>query len=280
MDDIRNVWAPLALELGGHERFFVGCLNADHVRVWRIAMEAAGVPPTTITRRLNVLSSLHKYAAEKMDLPRNPVTQDDRPHIDKQNSSTSTPVLEKEEIQAVVARSESLPDLVTSQLLYILASRVSEMCAADVDDLVHRGRRTYIDLTRKENKERLLPLPLELAENLDEYLDGRTTGPLLLDSKGDRLDRHDVARMLTRLGKRAGVLPGRDLTPHVLRASRITHMLDDEIPLAEVQAFADHDNPATTIAYNNRRRKDQRNQGHVDAGATVLADVVPKFRRA
>src|SRR5579859_1256558 len=86
-DDLRTVWAPYARELG-YDRFALGLLTADHVRAWRIREEANGASRTTIGRRLNSLSSLHRYAAEKVDgLGRNPVTQDDRPQIDKRNSS-------------------------------------------------------------------------------------------------------------------------------------------------------------------------------------------------
>ncbi|MFF4403565.1 tyrosine-type recombinase/integrase [Streptomyces sp. NPDC001404] len=277
-DDIRRIWAAYAQELG-HDRFHLGCFNADHIRAWRIRMEAQGSPRSTIGRYLNSLSSLHTYAAEKVDLPKNPVTQDDRPKVDKGNTSTSTPVLEVEEIQAVAAGAENEFDLLVVSLLYALAGRISEMCAADVTDRIERGRRSYLDVTRKESKERILPLPLSVAEMLDAHTEGRSDGPLLLDSKGDRLDRHDVARLLARLGRKAEVLPGRKLTPHVLRASRITHMLDAKVPLAEVQAFADHDNPATTVGYWNRRNKAQRNAEHVDAAEAVFADVVPQFRR-
>jgi site-specific recombinase XerD len=255
-DDIRRVWAAYAQELG-HERFSVGIFTRDHIRA---------------------LSSLHVYASERIDLPRNPVTQDDTPRVESGNSSTSTPVLEVNEIQAVIAQSKDEFDLLVVTLLYALAGRVTEMCAADVTDRVERGRRSFLDVTRKENKERLLPLPLSVAELLDAHTVGRPEGALLLDSKGDRLDRHDVGRMLARMGKHAGVLPGRKLTPHVMRASRITHMLDEGVPLAEVQAFADHDNPATTVGYWDRRNKGQRNAAHVDAAEAVFADVIPKFR--
>lgn len=277
VDNIRRVWAPYAQELG-HERFSLGCFNADHIRAWRLRMEGREKSLKTIGRYLNVLSSLHVYAAEKIDLPKNPVTQDDRPPIDKWNTSTSTPILEVEDIQAVAGQAESELDLLVVSLLYALAGRVTEMCAADVTDRVERGRRSFLDVTRKQNKERLLPLPVTVAEMLDAHTAGRSEGPLLLDSKRDRLDRHDVARMLTRMGKRAAVLPGRKLTPHVMRASRITHMLDEGIPLAEVQAFADHDNPATTVGYWNRRNKAKRNATFVDAAEAVFASVVPKFR--
>ncbi|MFG3127315.1 tyrosine-type recombinase/integrase [Streptomyces tendae] len=293
VDDIRRVWASYAQELG-HERFALGCFTPDHVRAWRLRMEGRGKPPTTIARYLNALSSLHTYAAEKIDLPKNPVTQDDRPKVDKGNTSRSTPVLEVEEVQAVVRAAENEFDALIVLLLYTLAGRVSEMCAADVTDRIERGRRSYLDVTRKEHKERILPLPTTVAELLDAHTAGRTEDALLLDSAGHRLDRHDVARLLTRLGRKARVLtcptvnqPShafsrckvcRKLTPHVLRASRITHMLDDHVDLAEVQAFADHDNPATTVGYWKRRNKGQRNAAHVDAAEALFGGLTDRFR--
>ena len=294
VDDIRRVWGSYAQELG-HERFALGCFNADHIRAWRIRMEARETPPTTIARYLNALSSLHTYAAEKIDLPKNPVTQDDRPKVDKGNTSRSTPVLEIDEIQAVAAAGENEFDLLVVTLLYTLAGRVTEMVAADVTDRIERGRRSFVDVTRKEHKERILPLPVGVAELLDAHTAGRAEGPLLLDADGRRLDRHDVARLLTRLGRKARVLTCsqidgpekhtfakckvcRKLTPHVLRASRITHMLDAGEPLAEVQAFADHDNPATTVGYWNRRKKGERNAAHVDAAEALFNGIADRFR--
>ncbi|MFD9076614.1 tyrosine-type recombinase/integrase [Streptomyces lasiicapitis] len=294
VDDIRRVWGGYAQELG-HERFALGCFNADHIRAWRLRMEGRDAPPTTISRYLNALSSLHTYAAEKIDLPKNPVTQDDRPKVDKGNTSRSTPVLEVDEVQAVVRAAENGFDALVVLLLYTLAGRVSEMCAADVTKRIERGRRSYLDVTRKKAKPRILPLPVTVAELLDAHTADRTEGPLLLDADGRRLDRHDVARLLTRLGRKARVLTCsqvdgperhsftkckicRKLTPHVLRASRITHMLDDHVDLAEVQAFADHDNPATTVGYWKRRNKGQRNAAHVDAAEALFGDITDRFR--
>ena len=294
VDDIRRVWGGYAQTIG-HERFALGIFTADHIRSWRLNMEAQGAPPTTIARYLNALSSLHTYAAQKIDLPKNPVTQDDRPKVDKGNTSRSTPVLEVDEIQAVANAAENEFDALVVLLLYTLAGRVTEMVAADVTKRIERGRRSFLDVTRKEHKERILPLPTTVAELLDAHTGSRTEGPLLLDSEGRRLDRHDVARLLTRLGRKARVLTCpkvdgpekhsftkckvcRKLTPHVLRASRITHMLDAHVDLAEVQAFADHDNPATTVGYWNRRNKGERNAAHVDAAEALFSGITDRFR--
>ncbi|GHB68283.1 hypothetical protein GCM10010347_43020 [Streptomyces cirratus] len=110
-----------------------------------------------------------------------------------------------------------------------------------------------------------------LAELLVRLIDGRTDGALLLDSQGRRLDRHDVDRILTRLGKRAGVLTSRDLTPHVLWVSRLAHMHDDKTPLEEIQEFAGHDDPATTHSYVRRRGDQERRARHAVAGADKIS---------
>ncbi|MFE7531108.1 tyrosine-type recombinase/integrase [Kitasatospora sp. NPDC057542] len=308
VDDIRRTWANYARELG-HDRFSIGCFAPEQITAWRIRMEAEGVRPATadrpaqgarpatIARKLRSLSSLHVYAAERRDGLRNPVLRDDLPRIDKGNTSSSTPVLEKEEIQALYRAAESELDLLVVELLYTLAGRVGEMCAADVTSRIERGRRSYLNVTRKEAKERILPLGVALAERLDAHTAGRTDGPLLLDAASNRLDPSDVDRILTRLGHRARVLtcpdtdrppgPGRerhafkrcercrDVTPHILRASRITHLLDDGVDLVEVQAFADHDNPATTVGYRERRQIHARNAALVDAGSALFEGLRP-----
>ncbi|MFB4304428.1 tyrosine-type recombinase/integrase [Actinomadura sp. NTSP31] len=273
-DDLRRVWAPLARELG-HEAFFVGCLTREHVRMWRLRQEAAGAAARSIGRYVACLSSLHAYAAGRMDpAPANPVTQDDRPRVTAERSAGSTPVLEVDQVRAVAACAAGELDLLVVMLLYSLAGRVTELCAADVTDLGRDGDRSVLAVTRKGGKRRTMPLPHRCADLLRRHVGARTHGPLLLDAKGDRLDRHDIDRITTRLGRAAGVLPGRDLTPHVWRATRITHMLDAGVPLAEVQEFADHTDPATTIGYWERRTKQQRATAHADQAAGLFDDAV------
>lgn len=277
-DDLRT-WATLAAEKG-HARLSIGCLTRDDIRTWRLAQEQRGAAPRSIARRLSTLSSLHRYAAEHSDdptPPRNPVTQDDRPHIDRNDRSSATPVLSVEDTQAVIAQAKDAREALVLTLLYTLAGRVSEMCGADVEKRIINGRLVSLDLTRKRNKKRVLPIPPRVAELLDMHIGERTTGPLLLDADARRLDRFDVDRLLTRCGKHAKVLPGRDVTPHVLRASRLTHMHLADVPLAEIQAFADHENPATTLRYIEQAQADERNVRLTARAEDVFAHLAEKW---
>jgi site-specific recombinase XerD len=277
VDDIR-AWAAFADEVGAGP-FRVGCLTRDQVRVWRIAQEARTPPPakSTLRRRLSALSSLHAYAAGRTEgLPPNPVTEDDVPKVPRGHSSRSTPVLEKEHITALAEHARDDRERLVVVLLYVLAGRVGEMCAARIGAMTTTATGVLaLDLTRKEDKKRLLVLPPVAADLLRRHTEGRAEGPLLLDAAGGPLDRYDVKRLVGRLGRHAGVLPGRAVTPHVLRASRLTHMLDDRVPLAEVQAYADHDDPATTVGYRERRLAAQRNERLAAGGARLFARLSP-----
>lgn len=268
-DDLR-FWHQFAQELG-HDRFFVGCITRDDVTTWRLSEEKRERAARSIARRLSALSSLTVFAAEEAQIfIANPVTRHDRPKIDRRDETTATPMLEVEEYASLFDWAECLRDVVVTSLVYVFAGRVSEWCEADVADF-RDGRKPVIDLTRKGNKGRQWEIPHMLAELLVLLIDGRTDGPLLLDSEGRRLDRHDVDRILTRLGKKAGVLTGRDLTPHVLRVSRLTHMHDDKTPLEEIQEFADHDDPATTLSYIRRRGDQERRARHAGAGVDKIS---------
>lgn len=272
-DDVR-FWAGFAADLG-HAPFRLGSLGYEDITAWKLLQEARGASDRSVARRVSSLSSLHDHAARHgwAGLA-NPIdAEDHRPRIDRGNTSTSTPILEKAELLAVADAADDPFEALVVLLLYTLAGRVSEMCSVPLDKRVIRSGRVSLDLTRKGIKPRILPLSATVADLLDLHVGKRTTGTLLIAPDGRPVDRFLVDRILTRLGKRAKVMGGRDLTPHVLRASRITHMIDDGEPLAEVQAFVDHSDPATTIGYVMRREATGRNGRLVDEADELFTNV-------
>jgi integrase len=256
------------------------CVSATDPGTGKPVLSARSIKRYTAT-----LSSLHSFAAGEMKPPpANPVSEDVSPRIDQASAKTATPILEKQEVAAVAAQATCQADLVLIGLLYVLAGRVSEICAADVEDLHTVGRRTFLAVTRKGGQNRELEIPLALAELIDLYLGGRTSGPILLNSLGQRMDRFGALWISASLGRAAGVLAGRDLTPHVWRASRITHLLDDLFEqggqdrvmagLPQVMIFANHKNPETTLRYWARRNHADRNAELSRTGEQVLADTL------
>jgi site-specific recombinase XerC len=276
-DDVR-LWAAFAGDLG-RVPFRLGCLGYADITAWRLVQESRGASDRSVARRLSALSSLHEHAARRgwAGLV-NPVdAEDHRPRIDRHDTSSAAPVLEVGELQALVRVAGSPFEALVVLLLYTLAGRVSEMCALDLSQRVVRPGRVSLDLTRKGGKERILPLPAVVAWLLELHVGDRAGGPLLTDAQGRPVDRFAVDRILTRLGRHAGALPGRDVTPHVMRASRITHMIDAGEPLAEIQAFADHADPSTTIGYFTRRNAAARNARLVDATNDLFPNLTDRW---
>ncbi|MEV3925868.1 tyrosine-type recombinase/integrase [Actinomadura coerulea] len=294
-DDLLSVWVPLARQ-AGYDRFALGQLTTAHLELWFGCVTDTdpdtGRPELSarsIRRYTASLSSLYSYASRAMDPPpRNPVSEDVTPKIDEQDASTATRILEKDEVRAVAEQATRLRDQVLISLLYILAGRVTEICQADAQDVHVHGEgpfgRTFLRVTRKGNEPRDLEIPRAQAKLIDRYLDGRASGPLLLNSQGQRLDRSGALWISASLGRAAGVLNGDALTPHVWRASRITHMLDALYEqngqqgvmagLAQVMIFANHKRPETTLRYWIRRDHAARNAELARTGEQVLEQVI------
>lgn len=84
---------------------------------------------------------------------------------------------------------------------------------------------------------------------IDRAVSGRERGPLLLNSRGVRMDRHSATRRLHRLAAAAGPrMP--NVHPHMLRHTYVTTMLDAGVDLRDVQIAARHADPRTTMRYD------------------------------
>jgi integrase len=149
--------------------------------------------------------------------------------------------------------------------------RVSEACAADIADLgVERAQRV-LALVGKGDQRTLVPLAPRTIRAIDAALSGRADGPLLVSNTGGRLDRHDAARIVTRLARRAGL--AKHITPHSLRHTMVTLALDAGVSLRDVQDAARHADPRATRRYDRARHALDRHATYTLA--TFLAGDVP-----
>ena len=277
-DDIRH-WAVFLQQEEGITQFALQDVTPFAVRAYRQREEDRASAPRTIKRRMDSLSSLFNFTAwanPDLDL-RNPVTKFDKPKVDPNDHTTATPVLEVDEFQAVLQAAATAREMLVPAFIYTLAGRVSECCTAGLHNLQEEGGQRKLDLRRKGGKGRVFTLPPRLCELLDVATGDRTRGPLLLDDQDRPLHRHTVDYLLNRLGKQAGVLPGRELTPHVLRASKLTHMHDEGVPLEEIRQFADHAHVQTTLRYIRQRDDEALKARHAAAAVTVYDHLLDRF---
>lgn len=276
-DDMRH-WARVCSELCGTEPFYYASITGDVITSWRQWTDEVGQSPRTVNRRLSALSSLIEFIKWKTRLPLvSPVTKYDRIKVDIHDETTATPILEVPEFQAVIEECETARQALVVVLIYTLAGRVSECCTAQLTDLKSGGGQCRLDLRRKGGKGEVYTLPPLLCELVDVATAGRLDGNLLLDDSGQPMDRHAVDRLLNRLGRAAHVLPGRDLTPHVLRASKLTHMYDKDTPPEEIRKFAGHSQIVTTMRYIRRRDDGRLKAKHAAAAVAVYDHLVDRW---
>jgi integrase/recombinase XerD len=133
------------------------------------------------------------------------------------------------------------------ELLYSSGLRVSEALALDVTDLSFAG--AYVRVVGKGDKERLVPVGDVALEALGRHLGARDRGPVFLSRRGKRLDRMTAWRVIRRAATAAG-LDGR-VTPHTLRHSFATHLLEGGADLRIVQELLGHASITTTQLYTH-----------------------------
>lgn len=142
------------------------------------------------------------------------------------------------------------------EVLYASGLRVSEVCGLgiyDVDD-------AFVRVFGKGSKERLVPIGRRAVEAIDHYLTGHrgSTGgeernpPLFVSKGGRRLDRGDVWRMVKRYAKEAGIT--KNISPHTLRHSFATHLLDNGADLRVIQDMLGHADISSTDRYTHVSR--------------------------
>lgn len=216
--------------------------------------------PTTIKARLSALASwytrLSRLGLFDRASPFAPGTLD-RPVVDPDHSDTVG--LSEAEATALLraARTDRGRQAKrTRALIAVLltcGARVAEIAAADADQLTTDAGHRVLPLVGKGGKTRPVVLAPWVARDLEEYLDGRTTGPLFATTGGGRLDQGAIWHLIRRLARDAGLPAADRLSPHSLRHTAITLALDADASLRDVQDMAGHANPRTTRRYDRHR---------------------------
>lgn len=153
-----------------------------------------------------------------------------------------------------------LRDRALLEFLYSTGARISEAVGLDIDDLslerIPANGPDVVRLFGKGSKERLVPLGSYAARALDEYLvrgrpaasaKGKGTPALFLNARGGRLSRQSAWTILKNAAEKAQI--GRDVSPHTLRHSFATHLLEGGADVRVVQELLGHASVTTTQVY-------------------------------
>ncbi|WP_232835482.1 tyrosine recombinase XerC [Actinocorallia populi] len=229
-------------------------LHVDLLRDWLARLHDSGLARSTLARRT---ASARTYTAWAHR--RGLLAQDPGPLLGVPRASRPLPRILRQEQAAELldapreSSPESLRDLAVLEVLYATAIRVSELCALDVDDLDEETR--TVRVLGKGDKERTVPIGEPALQATRAWLSARSAwavpagGPaLFLGVRGSRLHPNTARRIVHRALRRAG-LP--DLTPHGLRHTAATHLLEGGADLRTVQDLLGHASLHTTQLYTH-----------------------------
>lgn len=230
-----------------------------HVELYARDLEDRGLAPATRARRIGTVRGWYSFLIDQELFERaNPAQAVKQPPVTNVRQLVALTRRQANDlIQAAEADGPMSFAFVALGLFNGL--RISEICAVNVD---HIGRDRWHECLRihgKGDKYDVVALAPPAYRAVQAARGDRTAGPLLLNRAGRRLNRSNAERILKRLCRAKG-LPV--IAPHGLRRTAITLLLEDGIPLREVQIFARHASPTQTAAYDRRSRSLDQHLGY------------------
>jgi integrase/recombinase XerD len=210
----------------------------------------------SIARHITTLRNLHKFLLEQSAIETDPTEFLASP---KQWTTIPKFLNTAEILKLLEAPAEGEPvglrDRAMLQLLYASGLRVSELCGVQVSDL--EPNMGVIRVAGKGNKQRLVPVGTGALEAIEQYLESgrplilkrRSSKYLFVTHLGGKLTRQGFWKLLVLYGRKAGI--ARALTPHVIRHSFATHLLEGGADLRSVQTMLGHADISTTQIYTH-----------------------------
>lgn len=229
-------------------------LSVDTIRRYLQWLDHNGEKRSSLARKLACIRSFFRYLLRQGLIGRSPVEDMRTPKQPKRLPR----VLSKDDAGSLMTFpddvSSGLRDRALLETLYSTGARVAELVSLNVGD-VEQGE-GLIRLQGKGRKERIVPigdLAVRAIQNYHASLQASgmrldALSPVFLNMRGERLTTRSVARIVTRYSKR---LRGGPVSPHTLRHSFATHLLDEGADLRAIQEMLGHASLATTQKYTH-----------------------------
>ncbi|MDP3025526.1 MAG: tyrosine recombinase XerC [candidate division Zixibacteria bacterium] len=231
------------------EKITPDSIRRKDIKNYLIYLSQRGFDPASIQRKLSTLKSFFKYLQRKLKVKTNPASSLEAPKRKKrlpralswpQVKSLLEPSLYQKE-------KEGLRDRAILELLYNTGLRLAEISSLKRGDIDFQAGE--IKVLGKGNKERIVPIGENAAKILTGYLDSKNSKDDFIFSNkyGEKLGRRGIARVVKKYG--AKVIEEKKFSPHVLRHSFATHLLDEGANLLAVKEMLGHEKLSTTQIY-------------------------------
>jgi len=248
-------------------------LELKHIRSWLAYLQTNGASRATLARRIVSIRAFTYWAASQKW-----IDSDIGASLEVPKPQRKLPdVLNQDEAQTVVAAMqtrvneeptpENLRDLAIIEVLYASGIRVSELCGLNLRDLDFE--RNTLQVLGKGNKERVVPIGIPAVRALKSYLESAresfrnelSADAVFLGTRGKRIDQR-IARAVVNDAMKA---IGSNMSPHGLRHTAATHLLEGGADLRTVQEILGHSSLSTTQIYTHvspERLKEAYKQAH------------------
>ncbi|MCH4382573.1 MULTISPECIES: site-specific tyrosine recombinase XerD [Staphylococcus] len=215
-----------------------------------------GASAKSIARFISTIRSFHQFALREKYAAKDPTVLIETPKYEKKLPD----VLDVEEVIQLLetpdlTKNNGYRDRTILELLYATGMRVTELIQIEIDDVnLIMG---FVKVFGKGNKERIIPLGDTVIEYLDTYINTvrpqllkkTVTNVLFLNLHGRPLTRQGIWKLIKQYGLRADIT--KTLTPHTLRHSFATHLLENGADLRAVQEMLGHSDISTTQLYTH-----------------------------
>jgi integrase/recombinase XerD len=234
--------------------------SKDDVAVFFVWLRAKKLAATSIARCMSAVRVFHRFLVNEGLADDNPTTNLDTPKLDRHLPDVLT--------QSEIERLLNAPDIGTElgrrdramlECAYATGLRVSELLSLDIRNLYFD--QAYVRVVGKGNKERVVPIGRKAIEHVSHFVEevrpklanGNETSIVFLNWRGRPLTRMAFWQMMKRYSVEARI--DKDVSPHTLRHSFATHLLEGGADLRAVQEMLGHSSIATTQIYTHVDRE-------------------------
>ncbi len=230
-------------------------VTVDDIRAYLCSLDQQGEKSSSLARKLACVRSFFRFLVREWQLPSNPTETLRSPKLPKPLPQ----VLTKDDAAALMEFPTgqsplSLRDRALLETMYSTGARVSEVIGINLDDLNERDG--LVRLRGKGRKERIVPIGDMALHAIREYRkslgsaarSGQLSAPMFLNHRGARITTRSVTRMVSRYSSR---LASGAVSPHALRHSYATHLLDEGADLRSIQELLGHASLSTTQKYTH-----------------------------
>lgn len=246
-------------------------VSREQITGYMTQLKEKGLAAATIARKLAAIKAFYRFMTAEGYMDANPAEV-----VEAGTKGIKLPrVLSEDEVvrllnQPDITSAEGFRDRTMLEVLYATGMRVSELINLTLERVDLNMK--YIIAFGKGSKERIVPLGSVAAEFLQQYLEkvrpklthaGRNTNIVFLAFGGHELTRQRFWQIIRAYGRKANI--NKALTPHILRHSFATHLLDNGADLRSVQELLGHSDISTTQIYThltNKRLRDIYAKAH------------------